>query len=98
MFFSPEYLIISCSLLWFFALIGLHFTRNFIIVLISFEFMFLSICILFCVFAFETHTLYGHIFSLFVLGVVAAESAIGLALYAMFYTKTINAYSDNIID
>jgi len=59
--------------------------RSVLIVLISLELMLLSINLILVVFSIFSGQLDGQIFTLFVLTVAAAESAIGLAILVAFY-------------
>jgi NADH-quinone oxidoreductase subunit K len=59
--------------------------RNIIIVLMSIELMLLAVNINFVAFSWFLKDLSGQIFSLFILTVAAAESAIGLAILVVYY-------------
>lgn len=59
--------------------------RNILIVLMCVELVLLSINLNFIVFSVYLDDFYGQIFSLFVLTVAAAESAIGLAILILYY-------------
>lgn len=59
--------------------------KNIIIILMSIELMLLAININFIIFSVYLDDLTGQIFSLFVLTVAAAESAIGLAILVVYY-------------
>tara|TARA_A100001035_G_C27574920_1_gene404857 strand:- start:80 stop:379 length:300 start_codon:yes stop_codon:yes gene_type:complete len=59
--------------------------RNILIVLMCIEMMLLSLNLNFIVFSVYLDDLYGQIFSLFILTVAAAESAIGLAIIIIYY-------------
>lgn len=59
--------------------------KNIIIILMSIELMLLAININFIIFSVYLNDLTGQIFSLFVLTVAAAESAIGLAILVVYY-------------
>jgi len=70
----------------FFGLIGLTFNRrNFLVALMCIELILLSININFLVFSMYLDDFYGHLFSLFILTVAAAESAVGIALIITYY-------------
>jgi NADH:ubiquinone oxidoreductase subunit K len=70
-------------------LIGLSglfvFRNNFIILLMSIELVLFSINLLSAFFSFFLDDAQGQLFTLFVLTVAAAESAIGLGLLVMYY-------------
>jgi NADH:ubiquinone oxidoreductase subunit K len=68
------------------GLLGLSITRkNIIIILMCVELMLLGVNINFIVFSVYLDDAIGAIFSLFVLTVAAAESAIGLAILVVYY-------------
>lgn len=59
--------------------------RNILILIMCIEMMLLSLNLNFIVFSIYFDDLYGQIFSLFILTVAAAESAIGLAIIIIYY-------------
>jgi len=68
------------------GLLGIFVIRkNIIIVLMSIELLLLGININFVVFSVYLDDILGQIFSLLVLTVAAAESALGLAILVIFY-------------
>jgi NADH-quinone oxidoreductase subunit K len=68
------------------GLLGIFVIRkNIIIVLMSVELLLLGININFVVFSVYLDDILGQIFSLLVLTVAAAESALGLAILVIFY-------------
>ena len=80
-----HYLIVS-GLLFATGLLGLLFNRrNIILMLIAIELMLLSVNLNFVAFSAHHGDLVGHVFSLFVLTVAAAEAAIGLAIIVIFF-------------
>ncbi len=70
-------------------------SSNFIRLLVNIELMILVSNLNFIVFSFILDDLIGQIFVIFVLAVVAAESALGLAIFILYYRiyKTISIYS-----
>lgn len=78
---------ISLSLLLF--LLGLWgiivLRRNLILILISIELLLLAVNFNFVVFSIYLNDILGQVFSLFILTVAAAESAIGLAIMVVYY-------------
>lgn len=65
---------------------GIFITRkNFIIILMSIEMMLLAINLNFILFSVYLDDILGQLFSLFVITVAAAESAIGLAILVVYY-------------
>jgi NADH-quinone oxidoreductase subunit K len=59
--------------------------QNIIIVLISLELILLSINLNFIIYSLYLDDISGQIYSLFILTVAAAESAIGLAILVIYY-------------
>ena len=73
-------------LLFITGLIGMVINRsNILIILMCIEMMLLSLNLNFIVFSVYFDDLYGQLFSLFILTVAAAESAIGLAILTVYY-------------
>lgn len=73
-------------LLFFIGIWGIFVTRkNFIIILMSIEIMLLAINLNFIFFSVYLDDLIGQLFSLYILTVAAAESAIGLAILVVYY-------------
>ena len=80
-----KFLIIS-SFVFFFGFSGLVFNRlNLIVVLLCVELMLLAVNLNFIVNSLFLDDFIGSVFSLFILTVAAAESAIGLAIIVAFY-------------
>ena len=78
------------------GVVGIFLNRkNIIIMLMSLELMFLSINFNFIIFGNYLNDLTGQIFVFFILTVVAAESAIGLAIIVVLYR---NKQSINVQD
>jgi NADH-quinone oxidoreductase subunit K len=68
------------------GIIGALFNyRNILIILMCIELILLSITLNFIVFSTYLDDFYGQIFSIFILTVAAAESAIGLAVLILYY-------------
>ena len=59
--------------------------KNVIVILMSIELMLLAVNINFVAFSAFLHDLTGQVFTMFVLTVAAAESAIGLAILVVFF-------------
>ena len=68
------------------SLLGLVLNRrNILITIMCIELMLLSLNLNFIIFSVYLDDFYGQIFSLFILTVAAAESAVGLALIIAYY-------------
>jgi NADH-quinone oxidoreductase subunit K len=79
------YLIVS-TMLFILGILGIFITRkNIIIILMSIELMLLAINFNFIIFSVYLDDIIGQVFSLFILTVAAAESAIGLAILVVYY-------------
>ena len=73
-------------LLFIIGLLGIVLNRrNILIVLMCIELVLLSLNLNFITFSVYFDDLYGQLFSLFILTVAAAESAIGLAIIIVYY-------------
>jgi NADH-quinone oxidoreductase subunit K len=80
-----KFLIVSI-VLFLIGIFGIFLVKkNIIIILMSIELMLLAININFIIFSIYLNDLTGQIFSLFILTVAAAESAIGLAILVVYY-------------
>lgn len=78
--------LVTNSLLFFTGLLGIISNRkSILIVLMCVELILLSVNLNFILFSVYLDDFYGQIFSLFVLTVAAAESAIGLAILILYY-------------
>jgi NADH-quinone oxidoreductase subunit K len=82
-----QYLILS-AILFTIGIYGLLQSRNNLLnILMSIEIILLSVNINFVAFSSYLNDLSGQIFTIFILTVAAAETAIGLAILIMFYRK-----------
>nr|YP_009547077.1 NADH dehydrogenase subunit 4L [Halichondria panicea]AYV91355.1 NADH dehydrogenase subunit 4L [Halichondria panicea]AYV91366.1 NADH dehydrogenase subunit 4L [Halichondria panicea]QDH12167.1 NADH dehydrogenase subunit 4L [Halichondria sp. HK-2019] len=80
-----EYLTVGV-ILFIFGVLGIVLNRsNLIIMLMSIELMLLGIAFLFLINSVVIDNLIGEVFTLMVLTVAAAESAIGLAILVAYY-------------
>ena len=80
-----DFLFIS-FVLFLFGIWGLILNRkNIIIILISIELILLAVNLNFIVLSVYIDDLVGQVFSLFILTVAAAESAVGLAIVVIYY-------------
>jgi NADH-quinone oxidoreductase subunit K len=80
-----HYLIVS-AILFTIGVFGVFLNRrNVIIILMSVELILLAVNINFVAFSWALKDLVGQVFSVFVLTVAAAESAIGLAILVVYF-------------
>jgi len=86
MIFSLNFLPIISTLIFLSGILGLVLNkRNLLIILMSIELMLLGINLNFIFFSIHLDDLMGQIFALYILTVAAAESAIGLAIFTVYY-------------
>jgi NADH-quinone oxidoreductase subunit K len=86
MVFSLKLLLAFSTLIFLFGVLGLVLNkRNLLLILISIELMLLGINLNFIFFSIYLDDLFGQIFALYILTVAAAESAIGLAIFTVYY-------------
>jgi NADH-quinone oxidoreductase subunit K len=78
--------LVSNFFLFFTGILGIVTNqRSILLILMCIELMLLSVNLNFVVFSVYLDDAYGQIFSLFILTVAAAESAIGLAVLILYY-------------
>ena len=70
--------------------------RNVIVILMSIELMLLAVNLNFVAFSQSLGDLVGQVFTLFILTVAAAESAIGLAILVVYFRNRGDIYVDDI--
>jgi NADH-quinone oxidoreductase subunit K len=81
-----NFLIFSSAFVFIFGVIGLILNRhNLLVILMSIELMLLGINLNFIIFSIYLDDFLGQIFSIYILTVAAAESAIGLAIFSIYY-------------
>jgi NADH:ubiquinone oxidoreductase subunit K len=74
-----------------------HYNYSFLHLLLIYELIFLSICLFFSVTGYITDQIDGDIIILFIIGIIAAETAIGIS----FYINTLignNFYDNDLIN
>ncbi|MGE0093707.1 MAG: NADH-quinone oxidoreductase subunit NuoK [Alphaproteobacteria bacterium] len=80
-----HYLVVA-AILFALGFFGIFLNRkNVIIILMSVELMLLAVNINFVAFSVFLQDLVGQIFAMFVLGIAAAEAAIGLAIIVVYF-------------
>jgi NADH-quinone oxidoreductase subunit K len=86
MFFSLGTLITVSTVIFLFGVVGLILNkRNLLIILMAIELMLLGLNLNFIFFSVYLDDILGQIFALYILTVAAAESAIGLAIFTVYY-------------
>ena len=79
-------LFLTSSTIFLLGLLGLVLNkRNLLIILMSVELMLVGVNLNFIFFSLHLDDLIGQVFALYVLTVAAAESAIGLAIFTVYY-------------
>ena len=83
---NPTYFTLLSALLFSIGMLGIFLNRrSIIIILMSIELLLLSVNINLVAFSAFHQNITGQIFTMFVLTVAAAESAIGLAILVVFF-------------
>lgn len=78
--------LLSNSFIFFTGIFGIITNqRSILLILMCIELLLLSVNLNFIVFSVYLDDFYGQIFSLFILTIAAAESAIGLAILILYY-------------
>ena len=86
MFFSLDILVTVSTVIFLFGVVGLVLNkRNLLIILMAIELMLLGLNLNFIFFSAYLDDVFGQIFALYVLTVAAAESAIGLAIFTVYF-------------
>jgi len=86
MVFSLGILITASTVIFFLGMVGLILNkRNLLTILMAIELMLLGLNLNFIFFSVYLDDIFGQIFALYVLTVAAAESAIGLAIFTLYY-------------
>ena len=93
-----HYVLLSAALLVI-GIVGVMVRRNIIIILMSIELMLNAVNINLVAFSAELHHVVGQVFALFVVGVAAAEAAVGLGIILAFYRnkETVNIDEMNVM-
>jgi NADH-quinone oxidoreductase subunit K len=86
MSFSLDILITVSTVIFLFGVVGLVLNkRNLLIILMAIELMLLGLNLNLIFFSVYLDDIFGQIFALYVLTVAAAESAIGLAIFTVYF-------------
>jgi len=98
MFFSLNFLLIGSTIVFLLGVVGLIVNkRNLLLILISIELMLVSVNLNFICFSVYLDDIIGQIFSIYVLTIAAAESAIGLSIFTVYYRDKHSLMFDNYI-
>lgn len=89
-----HYLTLS-ALLFFIGVFGVLYRRNLIVIFMSIELMLNGVNLSFVTFARYTDSMDGHVFAFFVMGLAAAEAAIGLAILVMLFRNQRTVQADD---
>jgi NADH-quinone oxidoreductase subunit K len=95
---QTHYLVLA-TVLFFIGVIGVMTRRNIIIILLSIELMLNAVNINLIAFSYHLKSEVGQVFALFVIGVAAAEAAVGLGIILAFYRnkETVNIDEMNLM-
>lgn len=94
-----EHFLVLAALLFTIGVFGIFLNRrNVIVILMSIEVMLLAVNINFVTFSSYLHDLTGQVFALFILTVAAAEIAIGLAIFVVFFRNKGSVAVDDIAE
>jgi NADH-quinone oxidoreductase subunit K len=86
MIFSLDILLTITTIIFLLWVLGLVLKkRNLLIILMSIELMLVGLNLNFILFSVYLDDILGQVFALYVLTVAAAESAIGLAIFTVYY-------------
>jgi NADH-quinone oxidoreductase subunit K len=86
MIFSLNILLTVSTLIFLLGALGLVLNkRNLLVILMSIELMLVGVNLNFIFFSLYLDDILGQVFALYILTVAAAESAIGLALFTVYY-------------
>ena len=97
MMISLDHYLAVAALLFTIGGVGVFLNRrNVIVVLMSIELMLLAVTLNFVAFSQSLGDLVGQVFTLFILTVAAAESAIGLAILVVYFRNRGDIYVDDI--
>jgi NADH-quinone oxidoreductase subunit K len=97
---DPVHLNILSILVFVIAIIGIILNLNHLIkVFLCIELMFLAVSINFVTYAYSLNNIDGQIFTVFLLTVAAAESAVGLGILVFYFRQrsTISVDADNLL-
>ena len=85
-FLSLNILVTVSTIIFLFGALGLVLNkRNLLIILMSIELMLVGLNLNFIFFSVYLDDIMGQVFALYVITVAAAESAIGLAIFTIYY-------------
>ncbi len=97
MMISLDHYLVVAALLFTIGGVGVFLNRrNVIVILMSIELMLLAVNLNFVAFSQSLGDLVGQVFTLFILTVAAAESAIGLAILVVYFRNRGDIYVDDI--
>ena len=94
---SLDHYLVVAALLFTIGGVGVFLNRrNVIVILMSIELMLLAVNLNFVAFSQSLGDLVGQVFTLLILTVAAAESAIGLAILVVYFRNRGDIYVDDI--
>lgn len=98
MIFSLNIILFTTTIIFLLGAFGLVLNkRNLILILMSIELMLLAINLNFIVFSIYLDDMFGQIFALYILTIAAAESAIGLAIFSVYFKDKQSILQDKFV-
>lgn len=96
--FSLNILIFTTTIIFLLGAFGLVLNkRNLILILMSIELMLVAINLNFIIFSVYLDDIFGQIFALYILTIAAAESAIGLAIFTIYFKNKQSILLDKFV-
>jgi len=96
MIVPPEYYVILSAVLFSIGVVGVIVRRNPLIMLMSIELLFNAANLALVTYARAWVDNVGHVFAFLVITVAAAEAAIGLAIVAVTFRRSVNVDVDEV--
>jgi NADH-quinone oxidoreductase subunit K len=96
MIVPPEYYVVLSAVLFSIGVVGVIVRRNPLIMLMSIELLFNAANLALVTYARAWVDNVGHVFAFLVITVAAAEAAIGLAIVAVTFRRSVNVDVDEV--
>jgi NADH-quinone oxidoreductase subunit K len=96
MIVRPEYYVVLSAVLFSIGVVGVIVRRNPLIMLMSIELLFNAANLALVTYARAWVDNVGHVFAFLVITVAAAEAAIGLAIVAVTFRRSVNVDVDEV--
>jgi NADH-quinone oxidoreductase subunit K len=93
---APEYYVVLSAVLFSIGVVGVIVRRNPLIMLMSIELLFNAANLALVTYARAWVNNVGHVFAFLIITVAAAEAAIGLAIVAVTFRRSVNVDVDEV--